>query len=172
MFVVWYIIAVFGAFVLQTNAFFFRVGSGLRVDFALFVVMYFSLFWGGTRALLIGFLTGLLQDALSSELLGLNALSKMATAFVLYSLGRNMQVNSVIAHVFFTGLTILVDTVTRLVVMGVLQSHTFTVTTMVSTFVQQTLLSLALLPVVFIGLHALARSLRIDHNAGQGDAAV
>ena len=55
MFVVWYIIAVFGAFVLQTNAFFFHVGSGLRVDFALFVVMYFSLFWGGTRALLIGF---------------------------------------------------------------------------------------------------------------------
>ena len=172
MFLVWYIIAVLGAFVLQSNAFFFHVGSGLRVDFVLFVVMYVSLFGGGSRALLVGFLTGLLQDALSSELLGLNALSKTAVAFVLHSLCRNVQVSSLIAQVFLTGLTILVDTITRLVVMGILQSHTFTVTTIVGTFVQQTILSLLLLPVVFYGLQALARCLGIDHPKGQGDAAV
>ena len=63
--------AVLLALLLQTSPLLFTVGPGLRVDLTLLVVVYFSLFGGGERALVLGFLTGLCQDALSSEVLGL-----------------------------------------------------------------------------------------------------
>ncbi len=56
-------VAILLALLAQTSPLLFTVGSGLRVDLTLLVVVYFSLFWGGERALVLGFLTGLCHDA-------------------------------------------------------------------------------------------------------------
>ncbi len=130
-------VAILLALLAQTSPLLFTVGSGLRVDLTLLVVVYFSLFWGGERALVLGFLTGLCHDALSSEVLGLSALSKSLTAFVIHTLSRNVQVQSLI-----------VDTLARLVVLVVFQLRTLAVPVVLSTFVQQLLLSVLLAPCV------------------------
>ena len=171
MSLVFYIIAVLSAFVLQGNGFLFFIGSGLRADFALLVVVYVSLFWGGERALLVGFFTGLLQDALSSEMLGLSALGKCAAAFTVYWLCRNVHIGSLIAQWLFTGLALIVDNTVRLLVMGILQSYTFALAIVFGILIQQTLLSLLLMPCVFYMLHAMARGLRVPHEKGQGNVA-
>lgn len=166
MFIVLYITTVLCAFVLQTNGFFFAVGSAVRVDLALLAVVYFSLFGGRKRALLLGFGTGFLYDALSSELLGLNALSKCVTAFVVSTLCHNVQINSLMAQGLFTALAIAVDTLARLLFMGVLQSHTFPLSIMLMTLTQQTVLSVLLMPCICYGLHMLAQGLRLPQEKG------
>lgn len=172
MFLVLYSIAILLACVIQTSPLFFAAGAGLHVDLTLLVVVYFSLFWGGYRALYLGFVTGLLQDALSSEVLGLNALSKSLTAFVVYMLSRNVQTGSLMAQGLFTSLAILLDTLTRLTMMGVLQSHTFSLPTVLSTLVQPALLGVPLMPCVCYGLEALAQGLRLRPEKGQDNATV
>ena len=142
-------VAILLALLAQTSPLLFTVGSGLRVDLTLLVVVYFSLFWGGERALVLGFLTGLCHDALSSEVLGLSALSKSLTAFVVHTLSRNVQVQSLIAQVLFTALAVAVDTLARLVVLVVFQLCTLALPVVLSTFVQQLLLSVLLAPCVY-----------------------
>src|SRR5215510_16512820 len=138
MFSAVYVTAVLLALLAQTSPLVFTVGPGLRADLALMVVVYFSLFWGGERALMLGFLTGLCQDALSSEVLGLSALSKSLTAFVVHILSRHVQVQSLIAQVLFTCLAVAVDTLARLVVLMVFQLPSLALPIVCSTFVQQT----------------------------------
>src|SRR6266487_6468876 len=108
MFSAVYVTAVLLALLAQTSPLLFTVGPGLRVDLTLMVMVYFSLFWGWKRALVLGFLTGLCHDALSSEVLGLSALSKTLTAFVVHTLSRNVQVQSLIAQILFMALAVVV----------------------------------------------------------------
>jgi rod shape-determining protein MreD len=170
MFVVLYAIGALIAFLLQTSPLLFTVGSGLRVDLALLVVVYFSLFWSSKQALLVGFVTGLCQDALSSETLGLNALSKSLSAFVVHTLCRNVQVHSVIVQGLFTCLAIVVDTLARLVVMEVFQLHSLALPVVFSTFAQQILLNVLFVPGVCRGLHLLARGLHVRQEKSQDNA--
>jgi rod shape-determining protein MreD len=152
MFSAVYAAAVLLALLAQTNPLLFTVGPGLRVDLNLMVVVYFSLFWGWKRALVLGFLTGLCQDALSSEVLGLSALSKTLTAFVVHTLSRHVHVQSLTVQVLFTCLAVAVDTLARLVVLMVFQLPSLALPIVCSTFVQQTLLSTLLAPCVYYGL--------------------
>jgi len=166
MFSAVYMAAVLIALLAQTSPLLFTVGPGLRVDLTLVVVVYFSLFWGGERALVLGFLTGLCQDALSSEVLGLSALSKSLTAFVVYSLSRHVQVQSLMAQVLFTCLAVTVDTLARLVVMVVFQLHMLALPIVLSTFVQQTLLSILLAPCVCYGLQSAMQYSHVHQDKG------
>ena len=154
MFSAVYATAVLLALLAQTSPLLFTVGPGLRVDLALIVVVYFSLFWDWKRALVLGFLTGLCQDALSSEVLGLSALSQTLTAFVVHTLSRHVQVQSLIVQVLFTCLAVAVDTLARLVVLMVFQLPGLALPIVCSTFVQQTLLSTLLAPCVYYGLQS------------------
>src|SRR5215471_5102541 len=119
-----YVAALLLALLAQTSPLLFTVGPGLRVDVALMVVVYFGLFWGGERALVLGFLAGLCQDTLSSEMLGLGAFTKTLTAFVVYTMSRHVHVQSLIVQVLFTCLAVAIDTLARLVVMLVFQLPT------------------------------------------------
>jgi len=159
--------AVLIALLVQTSPLLFTVGPGLRVDLTLLVVVYFSLFAGGERALVLGFLTGLCHDALSSEVLGLSALSKSLTAFVVHTLSRNVQVQSLIAQVLFTSLAVAVDTLARLVVMVVFQLHTLALPVVMSTLVQQLLLSVLLAPCVYYVLQLAITHGRVHRAKGQ-----
>src|SRR5215831_9277059 len=152
MFSAVYVTAVLLALLAQTSPLVFTVGPGLRVDLTLMVVVYFGLFWGWKRALVLGFLTGLSQDVLSSEVLGLNALSKTLTAFVVHTLSRQVHVQSLTVQVLFTCLAVAVDTLARLVVLMVFQLPNLALSIVCSTFVQQLLLSILLAPCVYYGL--------------------
>jgi rod shape-determining protein MreD len=144
----------------------FTVGSGLRVDLALMVVVYFSLFWDWKRALMLGFLTGLCQDALSSEVLGLSALSKTLTAFVVHTWSRHVHVQSLTVQMLFTCLAVAVDTIARLVVLVVFQLPIVALPIMGSTFVQQLLLSILLAPCVYYGLQSAMQYAHIRPDKG------
>ena len=159
-------VAILIALLAQTSPLLFTVGSGLRVDLTLLVVVYFSLFWGGERALVLGFLTGLCQDALSSEVSGLSALSKSLTAFVVHTLSRHVQVQSLIAQLLFTCLAVTVDTLARLVMMVVFQLRMVALPIVLSTFVQQTLLSILLAPCVCYGLQSVMQHGQIHQDKG------
>lgn len=166
MFSTVYVVAVLLSLLAQTSPLLFTVGPGLRVDLSLMVVVYFSLFWGGERALVLGFLTGLGQDALSSEVLGLSALSKTLTAFVVHTVSRHVQVQSLMAQVLFTCLAVVVDTLARLVVLLVFQLPTLALPIVCSTFVQQTLLSILWAPCVYYGLQSAMQYGQIRPDKG------
>lgn len=166
MFSAVYVVAVLLSLLVQTSPLLFTVGPGLRMDLSLMVVVYFSLFGGGERALVLGFLTGLGQDALSSEVLGLSALSKTLTAFVVHTLSRNVQGRSLIAQVLFTCLAVAVDTLARLVVLMVFQLPTLAWPIACSTFVQQTLLSILSAPCVYYGLQSVMQYGQIHPDKG------
>jgi rod shape-determining protein MreD len=161
-----YIAAVLSALLMQTSPLLFTVGPGVRVDLTLLVVVYFSLFEGRERALVLGFLTGLCQDTLSSEVLGLSALSKSLTAFVVHALSRNVQVQSLIAQILFTSLAVAVDTLARLVVMVVFQLHLPAFPVVVSTFVPQLLLSALLAPCVCYALQLAVKHAHVRQDKG------
>ena len=166
MFSAVYATAVLLALLAQTSPLLFTVGPGLRVDLTLMVVVYFSLFWGWKWALVLGFLTGLCQDALSSEVLGLSALSQTLTAFVVHTLSRHVQVQSLIVQVLFTCLAVAVDTLARLVVLMVFQLPGLALPIVCSTFVQQTLLSTLLAPCVYYALQSAMQYSRIRPDKG------
>lgn len=165
-----YIVAVLIALLLQTSPLLFTVGPGLRVELTLLVVVYFSLFGNAEQALVLGFLTGLCQDTLSSEVLGLSALSKSLTAFVIHTWSRQMQVQSLLAQALFTALAVAVDTLARLMVMIVFHLSLPAFAVVVSTFVHQLLLGVLLAPCACYVLHLVAHPghRRQDKGASHG----
>ncbi|MGE3538223.1 MAG: rod shape-determining protein MreD [Candidatus Tectimicrobiota bacterium] len=167
MFGVLYAGAVLLALLLETSPLLFTVGSGARLDLILLIVVYISLFWGGERAFVLGFVAGLCQDALSSEVLGLQALSKSVVAFMVQALCRNVQVQSLIAQVLFTGMAVMVDTAVRYLVLLVFQLQTLAVGMVLSTVSRQMLGSLLLAPVLYRALQTLVQKGHIRQEKGQ-----
>ena len=148
-------------FLVQTSPLLFAAGSAWRVDLVLLVVVYFSLFWGGQQALLLGFWAGLAQDALSSELMGLHALSKSLAAFVVLSLCRQVQVQNLAAQELFALVAFLTDTLARLMLMGILQMRLWSFAAMIVPMLQQLLLTAVLVPLVCWGLQLAVHCLRV-----------
>jgi rod shape-determining protein MreD len=171
MFVVFAALAILAALLLQTSPLLFTVGSELRIDVTLLVVVYFSLFWSGPRALGVGFVAGLCQDVLSSGSLGLHAFSKSLSAFAVHMLCRNVQVQHALAQSVFTCLALVVETLAYLLVMAMFQFNTLSFQMVfLHTFAQQTLLSVCCTPVVCYGLQALAQGLQVRPEKSQGHA--
>lgn len=168
MHVVLYIITVLIAFLVQTSPLLNTIGSGWRIDLALLVVVYFSLFWNGQRTLVLGFTTGLLQDALSSETLGVNSLSKTLVVFMLQSLCRNIQIDSPIAQGLFACLAVAIDTFARITIMLMFQLNAFEPRVVLLTMMQQTVLSLFIIPFICRAIQTLEYGLRIRQR---GDTA-
>ena len=168
MCVVLYTLIILIVLLAQTSPLLATVGSGWRVDLALLAVVYFSLFWHGHRTLLLGCLTGLLQDALSSEVLGLNALSKTLVVFVVQMLCRNVQVHSVLAQGLFTCVAILIDTLGRMSLLLILQLYAFDFRIILGALVQQIVLSLCLIPLISYGLHIVAKKLHVRQGKAPG----
>jgi rod shape-determining protein MreD len=171
MFVVFAALAILAALLLQTSPLLFTVGPGLRIDMVLLVVVYFSLFWSGPRALGVGFIAGLCQDVLSSGSLGLHAFSKSLSAFAVHMLCCNVQVQHVLAQSVFTCVALVVDTLAHLLVTALFQLNPLNFQVMLlHTFVQQILLSVCCAPAVCYGLQALAQILQIRPHKSQRHA--
>ena len=85
------ILAIAGALVLQTTlARFFR--GTVAVDFVLIVVVYVALTSGPVTGLLAGTVAGILQDALSSPVIGIGGLAKTIVGFLTGIIGTQFNV--------------------------------------------------------------------------------
>jgi rod shape-determining protein MreD len=76
------ILAVAAALALQTTLARYFVRGSVAIDFVLIVVVYVALTAGPTAGLLSGAIAGLIQDALSTSLIGIGGLAKTIVGFL------------------------------------------------------------------------------------------
>ena len=115
------ILAVAAALALQTTLARFLVRGTVAVDLVLVVVVYLALTMGPTTGLLSGALAGLVQDALSSNVIGIGGLAKTLVGFLAGIVGTQFIVvhtlprfvvffcATVLHAVVFMGLYVLLD---------------------------------------------------------------
>jgi len=101
------LVAVALALVLQTTVAGFVTGSDTAVvDLVLVAVVYVALTMGPVAGLLTGSVAGVLQDALSSGVIGIGGLSKSLVGFVIGVIGQQFIVTSALPRlVAFVGAT-------------------------------------------------------------------
>jgi len=99
------ILAVSAALALQTTLARFLVRGAITVDLVLVVVVYVALSAGPTTGLLTGAFAGLVQDALSSNVLCIGGLSKSIVGFLAGIIGTQFIVTQPLPRfvVFFGG---------------------------------------------------------------------
>jgi rod shape-determining protein MreD len=99
------ILAVSAALALQTTLARFLVRGVITVDLVLVVVVYVALSAGPTTGLLTGAFAGLVQDALSSNIIGIGGLSKTIVGFLAGIVGTQFIVTQPLPRfvVFFGG---------------------------------------------------------------------
>lgn len=117
----WVVLAVALALALQTTFARFVTGGTIAVDLVLVVVVYVALTSGPGTGLLTGTFAGLVQDALSSHVIGIGGLSKTIVGFLAGVLGTQFIVaqplprfvvffGATIVHaIVFMGLYVLLD---------------------------------------------------------------
>lgn len=115
------IVGVAGALALQTTLARFLVRGQLTVDLVLVVVVYFALTSGPTTGLLTGAFAGLVQDALSTSVIGIGGLAKTIVGFLAGVIGTQFIVAqplprfvvffcaTLLHAVIFMGLYVLLD---------------------------------------------------------------
>ena len=115
------IVGVAGALALQTTLARFLVRGQLTVDLVLVVVVYFALMFGPTTGLLTGAFAGLVQDALSTSVIGIGGLAKTIVGFLAGVIGTQFIVAqplprfvvffcaTLLHAVIFMGLYVLLD---------------------------------------------------------------
>lgn len=102
------ILAVAAALALQTTLTRFLVRDTFAVDLVLVVVVYVALTAGPVSGMLAGTFAGLLQDALSSGIIGIGGLAKTVVGFLAGIIGTQFIVtNSLPRFVVFIGATVL-----------------------------------------------------------------
>lgn len=102
------ILAVALALVLQTTLARYAIRASATVDLVLVVVVYVALTSGATTGLLSGTFAGLVQDALSSPVIGIGGLAKTLVGFLAGVLGTQFIVAQPLPRfVVFFGATVL-----------------------------------------------------------------
>ena len=100
------LIAIALALALQTTLARFLVGGTAALDLVLVVVVYVALTSGPVSGMLAGSLAGLIQDALSSGVIGIGGLAKSIVGFVAGAVGRQFIVTAALPRlVMFVGAT-------------------------------------------------------------------
>lgn len=102
------ILAIAGALALQTTVGRFLIRGTVAVDLVLVVVIYVALTSGPVTGLLSGAVAGLVQDALSSGVIGIGGLAKTIVGFLAGVVGTQFIVTqSLPRFVVFFGATML-----------------------------------------------------------------
>jgi len=92
--VVGVLIAIALALALQTTLARFLVGGTVALDLVLVVVVYVALTSGPVTGMLAGSLAGIIQDALSSGVIGVGGLAKSLVGFVIGAIGQQFIVTA------------------------------------------------------------------------------
>jgi rod shape-determining protein MreD len=102
------IIAIALALALQTTLARFLVGGTAALDLVLVVVTYVALTSGPVTGMLAGSLAGIIQDALSSGVVGVGGLAKSIVGFLAGAIGQQFLVTAALPRlVIFLGATAL-----------------------------------------------------------------
>ena len=102
------ILAVAVALALQTTAARYLVRGSVAVDLVLVVVIYVALTSGPAAGLLSGAFAGIVQDALSSKVIGIGGLAKTIVGFLAGIIGTQFIVTASLPRfVVFFGATVL-----------------------------------------------------------------
>jgi rod shape-determining protein MreD len=102
------LIAIALALALQTTLARFVVGGTAALDLVLVVVVYVALTTGPVTGLLAGSVAGIIQDALSSGVVGIGGLAKSIVGFVAGVIGQQFIVTAALPRfVMFVGATAL-----------------------------------------------------------------
>jgi rod shape-determining protein MreD len=88
------LIAIALALALQTTVARFLVGGTAALDLVLVVVVYVALTSGPVTGMLAGSLAGIIQDALSSGVIGIGGLAKSMVGFVAGAVGQQFIVTA------------------------------------------------------------------------------
>ena len=88
------LVAIALALALQTTLARFLVGGTAAVDLVLVVVIYVALTSGPMTGMFAGSLAGLIQDALSSGVIGIGGLAKSVVGFVAGAIGQQFIVTA------------------------------------------------------------------------------
>ena len=100
------LVAIALAIALQTTLARFLVGGTAALDLVLVVVVYVALTSGPTTGMLAGSLAGIIQDALSSGVIGIGGLAKSLVGFVAGAIGQQFIVTAALPRlVMFVGAT-------------------------------------------------------------------
>jgi rod shape-determining protein MreD len=106
--IAWIVVASAVALALQTTLARFVIRGTVAVDLVLVVVVYAALSAGPVAGLLTGTFAGLVQDALSSGIIGIGGLSKTVVGFLAGVVGTQFIVSqSLPRFVVFFGATLL-----------------------------------------------------------------
>ena len=101
-------LAVAVALALQTAAARFLVGGSAAVDLVLVVVVYLALTKGPVTGMLAGSAAGLVQDALSSGVIGIGGFAKLFVGFLTGIIGQQFVVTAALPRfVMFLAATLL-----------------------------------------------------------------
>jgi rod shape-determining protein MreD len=102
------LVAIAAALALQTTLASLVIRGTAALDLVLIVVVYLGLVWGPVTGLLLGMTAGLIQDALSSGLIGVGGLAKTVVGFVAGLLGTQFIVTAALSRflVFILGTVI------------------------------------------------------------------
>ena len=167
-----YGLAMIVALVLQTHLVFDGISIVWHVDLALLVMVSGCLQWEERRVLVFGFCTGLMHDALSSDVMGLHAVSKTVVAYTVLLLSRHVQSHGLVWQSGLAALATVLDTASRLFVLAVLQSRGYPLSMMLRVVMAHLLLGAVLMPLIHLSLRATMQVLRLRSEPGQGDASV
>jgi rod shape-determining protein MreD len=167
-----YFLAVLLALVLQTHVVFHSVSVAWHVDIALLVMVSGCWQWGERRALAFGFITGLMYDALSSDVMGLNAVSKTVVAYAALLLSRHVQSHSLVLQSGFAALATALDTATHLFVLALFQSRAYPLPMILQVVIPHLLLGAICMPLIHTSLRATMQTLHLRHEQGQSDASL
>lgn len=91
---VWVLIAIALALALQSTLTPFLVGGTVALDLVLVVVVYVALTSGPVTGMFTGSLAGIIQDALSSGVIGIGGLAKSIVGFVAGAIGQQFIVTA------------------------------------------------------------------------------
>jgi rod shape-determining protein MreD len=102
------LIAIALALALQTTLTRFVVGGTAAVDLVLVAVVYVALTTGPVTGMLAGSVAGLIQDALSSGVIGIGGLAKSIVGFIAGVIGQQFIVTALLPRiVMFVAATVL-----------------------------------------------------------------
>ena len=88
------LIALALALALQTTLSRFVVGGAVAIDLVLVAVVYVALITGAGSGMLAGSVAGLVQDAMSSDIIGIGSLAKSIVGFVAGAIGQQFIVTA------------------------------------------------------------------------------
>jgi len=165
-----YLLAVIVALVLQTHAVFHHLGTAWHVDVALLVMVSGCLQWEARRTLLFGLMTGLMHDALSSDVMGLHAVSHTVVAYATLLFARHVQSHSPVLQSGFAALATILNTATQLFVLAVLQSRLYPLSMILQVVLPHAILGAIGMPFIHTGLRVAMQTLHVRPGRGQRHA--